>query len=64
MIKNESKSPATPAYLQLLTVARCPFSRKGWAIVRIADGTVEEGGFFSKARAWEYLHKEYNLTVA
>jgi hypothetical protein len=62
MIKNETQ--ATPAYLTHLTVRPCPYSRKGWAIVRIADGTVEEGGFFSKARAWEYLHKHYNLTVA
>jgi len=45
--------------LSQYAVRPCPYSRKGWSIVNRITGVVMEGGFFSKARAEEYIWREY-----
>lgn len=51
-MKNTSK-------LSQYVVRPCPYSRKGWAIVNRITGVVMHGCFFSRARAHEYMWKEY-----
>ena len=51
-MKNTSK-------LSQYVVRPCPYSSRGFAIVNRITGAVMEGGFFSRARAHEYMWKEY-----
>lgn len=51
------------SYAGTLEVRRDPTSPKRWCIYNTYLKRVEEGGFFSRSRAENYLEREYNLSV-
>lgn len=52
MTKNTKKLPT-------YVVRPCPWSTRGWAIFNTVTKKFEEGGFFSKDRAQDYIYREY-----
>jgi hypothetical protein len=46
----------TPKYI----VVKSPYQPKAWAIRNTDTGEIVEAGFFSAARALEYIWREYD----
>lgn len=57
-----TKTNNIPAHRVTLVVRRDPASPKRWCIFNTYLNRVEEGGFFSRTRAEDYLEREYNLS--